>query len=112
MRACSTIPATVTWVGRSQPQPPTWWRKRSTSCGRVMWCRAAAGSAANWWGWGRTPHLRQVEDRRIAQRRHRNRGAVPDKIMWYDIQMIKVLEQAIEKIKSLSVERQEYAASV
>jgi hypothetical protein len=56
--------------------------------------------------------LRQVEDRRIAQRRHRNRGAVPDQIMWYDIQMIKVLEQAIEKIKSLSVERQEYAASV
>ena len=31
---------------------------------------------------------------------------------WYDRGMIKALEQAIEKVKALSPERQEYAAEV
>jgi len=32
--------------------------------------------------------------------------------VWYEASMIKALEQAIEKIKTLSKERQEYAAEV
>jgi len=35
-----------------------------------------------------------------------------EQAVWYSCGMMKVLEQAIEKVKSLSRERQEYAAEV